>query len=185
MERDSAIDPAGQRIVVLGCSGSGKSTLAAELAERLGLPFAPTDDVYWRGAWQPTPADEVRAWLDAATLRETWVLDGNFDAQRDLAWARADLIVWLDFPLPTVMSRILRRNLTWWLAGATVWGGQRMTLRKAIDGALHALATHGQKRRTYPDWLARMEGARVVRLRSPGAVARWLGNDVGEDERAA
>ena len=168
------IDAAGQRIIVLGCSGSGKSTLAVALAARLGLPFVPTDDIYWRGAWEPTPADEVRAWLRGTTMRENWVLDGNFDAQRDLAWSRANLIVWLDFPLPTVMLRVLRRNLTWWLTGATVWGGQRMTLRKAVNGARHALTSHGLKRRDYPGWLASLDAARVVRLRSPGAVARWL-----------
>jgi hypothetical protein len=174
---------AGRRIVVLGCSGSGKSTLAAALAARLDLPFLPTDDIFWQGDWRPTPADEVRAWLDAATKRESWVLDGNFDAQRDLAWARADLVVWLDYPLSTVMTRVVRRNLTWWLAGATVWGSQRMTLRKAFDGALHALASHGLKRRTYPGWLASLDRTPVVRLASPGAAARWLRVDLGQDGR--
>jgi hypothetical protein len=182
VEGGMTIDAAGQRIIVLGCSGSGKSTLAVALAARLGLPFVPTDDIYWRGAWQPTPPDEVRAWLRGTTMRENWVLDGNFDAQRDLAWSRANLIVWLDFPLPTVMLRVLRRNLTWWLTGATVWGGQRMTLRKAVDGARHALTSHGLKRRDYPAWLASLDGARAVRLRSPGAVVEWLGT---EDERTA
>jgi hypothetical protein len=185
VDGDLAIGAAGRRIVVLGCSGSGKSTLAAALAARLNLPFVPTDDIYWRDVWKPTPPEEVRAWLDATTMRESWVLDGNFDAQRDLAWARAELIVWLDFPLPTVMSRVLRRNLTWWLAGATVWGGQRMTLRKAVEGAVHALTTHGLKRRIYPAWLASLDGTQVVRLRSAGAVARWLRSDILRHERPA
>ena len=49
--------------------------------------------------------------------------DGNFDADRDLLWARADLIVWLDLPLAVALGQALRRNLRWWLAGTPVWAG--------------------------------------------------------------
>src|SRR5580698_11621337 len=83
-----------RRIAVLGCSGSGKSTLAAALATRLGLPYVATDAVFWTDDWRPTPAAEVRAWLAAATAAERWVTDGNFDGERELLWARAELIVW-------------------------------------------------------------------------------------------
>src|SRR5579872_5328033 len=78
------------RIAVVGCSGSGKSSLAAALAARLDLPYVATDPVFWSGDWRPTPADDVRAWLDAATQAPRWVTDGNFDGDRDLLWARAD-----------------------------------------------------------------------------------------------
>ena len=73
-----------RRIAVLGCSGSGKSTLAAALAARLALPYVATDAVFWTADWRPTPAAEVRAWLDAATAADSWVTDGNFDGDRDL-----------------------------------------------------------------------------------------------------
>jgi hypothetical protein len=163
------------RIAVLGASGSGKSTLAAMLAARLALPYLATDQVFWTGDWRPVPHAETRAWLDAATARPAWVTDGNFDGDRDLLWARAELIVWLDLPLAIVMARVLRRNLGWWVRGARVWGGQRMTLAKAFGGARHALASHGLKRRTYPGWLAELDaGTQVVRIGSARALAAWL-----------
>ena len=162
-----------RRIAVLGCSGSGTSTLARALATRLGLPYVATDAVFWTDDWRPTPAAEVRAWLAAATAADSWVTDGNFDGDRDLLWTRADLIVWLDLPLARVLGKALRRNLDWWLSGARVWGGQRMTLARAWTGARHVLASHGQKRRAYPGWLAAC-GARTVRLTRSANVEAWV-----------
>jgi len=160
---------------VLGGSGSGKSTLAAALAARLRLPYVATDQVFWTGDWRPVPHAETRAWLEGATAATAWVTDGNFDGDRDLLWARAELIVWLDLPLAVVMARVLRRNLGWWARGARVWGGQRMTLAKALGGAWHALRSHGLKRRTYPGWLAELgAGTQVLRIGSARALAAWL-----------
>jgi adenylate kinase family enzyme len=158
-----------RRVAVVGCSGSGKSTLAAALASRLELPYLATDAVFWTGDWRPTPRVDVRAWLEEATSAARWVSDGNCDGDRDLLWARADLIVWIDLPLGVVLGRALRRNLWWWLRGEQVWGGQRMTLAKAWSGARHVLRSHGLKRRTYPTWLAD-SGARIVRLTRPASV---------------
>ena len=162
-----------RRIAVIGCSGAGKSTLAAALAARLGLPYVATDAVFWTGDWRPAPAADARAWLAGATAAEAWVTDGNFDGDRDLLWARADLVVWLDLPLARVLGQALRRNLGWWLTRRPVWGGQRMTLAKALGGARHVLRSHGQKRRAYPEWLAEC-GAHTVRLRRRTSVEAWV-----------
>jgi hypothetical protein len=163
------------RIAVIGCSGSGKSTLAAALAARLGLPYVATDQVFWTRDWRPVPHAETRAWLQAATAAPAWVTDGNFDGDRDLLWARAERIIWLDLPLPVVMTRVLRRNLSWWASREPVWGGKRMTLAKALGGARHALVSYGLKRRTYPGWLAELGGTEVVRIRSAKALAARSG----------
>lgn len=162
-----------RRIAVLGCSGAGKSTLAAGLAARLDLPWLATDAVFWTGEWRPTPSTEVRGWLESATAAERWVTDGNFDGDRDLLWTRADLIVWIDLPLGRVLGQALRRNLGWWLARTPVWGGQRMTLAKALGGARHVLRSHGRKRRAYPIWIAEA-GARSVRISHAAPAEAWV-----------
>jgi len=163
-----------QRIAVIGCSGSGKSTFAPRLAERMGLPYVPTDQVFWTDDWRPTPSDEVHRWLAEAVAAEAWVTDGNFDNQRGVLWASADLIVWLDLPLATTIWRVGRRNYGWWLGRQKVWGGQAMTLAKAWSGLRHAANSHGLKRRTYPGYLAEIPSVAVVRLTSPDEVERWL-----------
>lgn len=162
------------RIVVLGCSGSGKSILAAQLAAKFGLPFIPTDDVYWRTDWTPAPAAEVRAWLDETTSSSRWVLDGNFDAQRDLLWSRAELAVWLDLSWTTTVLGVTRRNLRWWMIGETIWGGVRMTLSRAASGIWHAAKSHAPKRNAYPALLAAFPNLTVVRIRSRRELARWM-----------
>jgi hypothetical protein len=167
-------DPPPSRIVVLGCSGSGKSTLAAELARRYALPYVATDDVYWRPDWTPTPEPEVRAWLVAQAARPAWVLDGNFDAQREVLWGRAELAVWLDLPWATTVWRMLWRNLRWWVARTPIWGGLRMTLPKLVSGVRHAARGHAQKRASYPALLASFPNLTSVRIRSPGELRAWL-----------
>jgi hypothetical protein len=162
------------RIAVLGCSGSGKSTLAAALALKFALPFVPTDPVFWTRDWKPTPAPGVQAWLAAATGAKRWVLDGNFVPFREIYWGRADLAVWLDPPCRTALCRVLRRNLCWWLSGDPVWNGKRMTLAKALGGAMHAFRTHGLKRRTYPGLLAQFPNLQVIRIRSRRDLEKWL-----------
>ena len=163
-----------RRIIVIGCSGSGKSTLAPLVAARLALPYLATDGVYWTHDWRPTPAAEVRAWVDEATSAEAWVLDGNFDTERDLLWARAELAVWLDLSFPTTLWRVSHRNLGWWIRRQTVWGGARMALPKALAGIRHTLRSYAQKHATYPALLADFPNLQVVRLTSPAAVKGWL-----------
>jgi hypothetical protein len=162
-----------ERILVLGCSGSGKSTLAAQLAAMCDLPFFPTDAAYWRSDWTPVPETEVRAWLDATTKSARWVLDGNFDAQRDLLWSRAELAVWIDLSWTTAVLSVSRRNLRWWISGEEIWGGARMTLAKAVSGIRHTARSHALKRRTYPDLLAAFPNLTVVRIRSRRELAGW------------
>lgn len=162
-----------ERIVILGCSGSGKSTLAAQLADQFGLPFFPTDNVYWRPDWTPVPEAEVRAWLDATTSSARWVLDGNFDAQRDLLWPRAELAVWLDLPWTITVLSVLRRNLQRWMTGEMIWGGVRMSLTRAVSGAKHAAKSHAIKRSTYPNALASFPELSVIRIRSRRELSRW------------
>jgi hypothetical protein len=110
------------------------------------------------------------------------VLDGNFDAQRDILWARAELAVWLDLPWTTTVWRVLVRNLRWWLLRTPIWGGLRMTLPKAWAGVRHAARSHALKRRTYPQLLAEHPGLPVVRIRSARALRRWM-DGLGADGR--
>ena len=167
--------PVAAVVTIDGPSGSGKSTLAAALSDKLNLPCVAADGIFWTDSWRPTPAAAVRAWLADVVSRDSWVTDGNFDGDRDLLWARAELIVWLDLPLNVVLAQVLRRNLTWWFRRTPVWGGQRMTLAKALGGVRHVLRSHGVKHASYPAWLAAYAPKPVVRLQTRSALSNWLG----------
>lgn len=163
-----------QRVLVIGVSGSGKSTLAHALSQKLGLPFVPTDDLYWKPNWQRVSTKALRASLDAITQAPRWVLDGNFDDLRELVWARADTILWLDYPRHIVLPRLVRRNIGWYISQEPVWSENTMTFEKALSGIQHSLRGHAGKRQMYPEWLEACSHAQVRCFRRPSEAARWL-----------
>ena len=176
---DKTSQPA-RRVAVVGTTGSGKSTLAAALANLLGVPHIELDALAWGPAWVQVPHDLFRARLENATRGDEWVVDGNYSRARDLVWPRAEMVVWLDYPLRTVLGQLLRRTVRRVLTHEELWSGNRETLRTALfsrDAILiWALKTHWRRQREYPELLSRPEHAHLqaVRHRSPRAAARWL-----------
>ena len=163
-----------QKVVVIGSTGSGKSTLAEQIAMRLDLPYIPTDPLYWGENWRQVPLAEVHAQIDVVTAQPQWVLDGNFDAARELVWGRADTLIWLDYSRHLVWSRLVRRNVGWFLSGAPTWSGNRMTLAIALSGVRHGLRGYGAKRREYSAVLPLYQRTHVFRFGRPRDTALWL-----------
>lgn len=114
-----------RRVSVVGTSGSGKSTLARELAAILGVPHLELDAVHHQPGWQPLPTDEFRRIVAAKTAADGWVIDGNYGRVRDLVWARADTVAWLDLPRRTVMRRLVWRTLRRVAGRQELWNGNR------------------------------------------------------------
>jgi adenylate kinase family enzyme len=114
-----------RRVSVVGNSGSGKSTLARALATELGVPHIELDAIFHQPGWQPLPAADFRARVDAATVSSGWVVDGNYSTVRDLVWTRADTVVWLDLPRHAVMRQVILRTVRRALLRAELWNGNR------------------------------------------------------------
>jgi adenylate kinase family enzyme len=114
-----------RRVSVVGNSGSGKTTLGRRLARRLDVPFLELDSIYHRAGWQPLPAEQFRHRVLEVMSADGWVIDGNYSAVRDLVWARADTVVWLDLPCSTVMRRVVIRTLRRSLGRIELWNGNR------------------------------------------------------------
>jgi adenylate kinase family enzyme len=121
------------RIAVVGTTCSGKTTLAKRLAERHGAPHIELDALHWGPGWSEPSDDEFRARVEAALTAEDWVADGAYHGKLGgLVLERADLVVWLDPPLPTILGRLGVRTLRRIRAGEELWGGNRETWRGAI-----------------------------------------------------
>jgi len=163
-----------KRILVIGTSGAGKSTFAQRAAERLELPFFASDPFYWEPGWGIATAKQVRQRVGQVVLQEAWVLDGNFDDERELVWKQADCIVWLDYSLATIGRRVVFRNLRWLVTGQPTWSGNRMTLQRAISGIRHAFQSHALKRKNYPAWLAETPSAEIHRFENSREAETWL-----------
>ena len=49
----------------------------------------------------------------------------HYGAVRDLVWAQADTVVWLDLPKRTVMRRLIQRTIRRALTREELWNGNR------------------------------------------------------------
>jgi hypothetical protein len=168
-----------KRVVIVGTAGSGKSTLARVLAERLGAPMVELDAFQWGPGWTRVPRSLFRDRASAALAADRWVAAGNYPRHRDVVWARADTLVWLDYPLRLVLCRLARRTVTDLRVGGASWGGNRNTLGRALSRDslfLFAIHTHRRWRLLYPRLLRdpRFAHLRVHRFRSAGETARWI-----------
>ena len=122
-----------QRIAVVGNSGSGKTTLARQLAAALAVPHLELDSVFHQPGWQPLNPNIFRERVAAFTSGASWVVDGNYSAVRDIVWARADTVVWLDLARSRVMRQVILRTLRRLATRAELWNGNRERWRNLVS----------------------------------------------------
>ena len=171
----------GARIAVVGNSGSGKTTVAARLARALGCPHVELDALYWGPNWTAVPVEEFHRRLDQRLSEPAWVADGNYwgsSAGRHIR--RAQTLVWLDYPLRTILWRLLLRIIRRGLTREELWSGNREVMWRHFftrdSLLLWALGSHGRRRRLYAGLTGQSgyEHLRVIRLRSPSETRRFL-----------
>lgn len=95
--------------MVIGGSGSGKSTFARQLGEVMLLPVVHLDQLNWRPGWVQTERDEAANLAREAASQESWIIEGNYSITFAERIARADTIIFLDFPARTRVWRVLVR----------------------------------------------------------------------------
>jgi adenylate kinase family enzyme len=169
------------RIAVVGTTCAGKTTVAKRLAERHRVPHIELDALHWGPGWSEPTAEEFRALVEEALSVEGWIADGGYHGKLgDLVLGKADLVVWLDPPLSTVLRRLGSRTVRRVRSGGELWGGNRETWRGAFLARdslfLWALKTHRPRRARYEERLAKYD---VVRLRSDREIEAWLVTDRG------
>lgn len=172
---------------MVGNSGSGKSTLAGKLAGILGVPFFELDSVYHQPDWEPLPVEQFRQVVAVRTSEDGWVIDGNYSAVRDVVWARADTVVWLDPPRRTVMRQVTWRTVRRAATRQELWNGNREPLsnflslvpqESVISWAWHS---HAKYRTRYAAEAADPANAHLAFIRLGGRrdAARFLADPAG------
>ena len=114
------------RVAVIGSSGSGKTTFAGALAAALGVRHIDLDAVTFQAGWialHETDADEFVRRCAAAMADEAWVSCGNYIVRHPALFARATDLIWLDYPRPLVMARVIRRSFARAIGGKELWPG--------------------------------------------------------------
>ncbi len=176
-----------QKIVVKGTSGAGKSTFAAKLGQRLDLPWIELDALHHGPNWSEPTAEEFRDRIrQILELHPAgWVIDGNYDSKLgDLVVGQAETIVWLDLSFPLKFFRLLRRTVHRVLHKEELWNGNRETWRNSFASRdsvlLWMIRAHRRHRREWPGRYG--DDARLVRLRTPAEMRRWLNQQAVADE---
>ena len=111
MKSIPALPAQARRIMVVGCGGAGKSTLSVELCRLLGIEVIHLDRLFWKPGWASSENEEFdRKVADAAALPE-WIIDGNYIRTMPIRLARADAVIYLDYPRLVCLWGVLVRQL--------------------------------------------------------------------------
>lgn len=171
------MDGRAQRILVYGVTGSGKSVLAARIAALRGLEHVAVDEICWLPGWVQVLPDEQRRLMAGVCARDGWVLDSAWGVWSDLALARADLVVALDYPRVVSLARLLRRTVARVVDRRPVCNGNTETLAQTSSSesivAWH-FRSFASKRARIAAWEADPDLPPVRRLRRPRETAAWL-----------
>lgn len=155
-----------RRVSVVGVSGAGKTTFAAALADRLGVAHVELDAIFHQPGWTSLPAEEFRHRVGEVADGDGWVACGNYSAVQELLWARADAVIWLDYPRWITTPRIVRRSWQRVRSGEELWNGNRerwrqlLSLRPERSVVVWSITRHRRVRQRYeaasadPRWSA-------------------------------
>lgn len=160
------------RVLVIGSPGAGKSTLARALAKRIGLPLFHLDRMHWLPGWIERDRDEGREELAGVLAQDRWIIDGNYGSLLPMRLARADTVVWLDYPTWLCLGRVLKR---WWRYRGTNRPDMTEGCPERLDPEflLYVLNFRQAWQGRNAALLEQFNGE-VLRLRTPDATKRWL-----------
>jgi adenylate kinase family enzyme len=189
--RDDSTNENLSRIAVVGTSGCGKSTFAQNLSIALGVPHIELDSLYWGPNWTPIPADQFQSKADIETSRPSWVCDGNYAPVRTMIWKRATTVIWLNYSLPVVFGRTLRRSLWRAWSGEELFAGNRESFRITFLSResilLWVLRTHAERRREFAQLRKESQFSHLnwIEFQHPAEADQWLDTVCGKSRQTS
>ena len=148
-----------QRILVVGTSCAGKTTLAAEIGAILGITHFDMDNFHWMPGWKMCTPEEFAEQIKTTVLPlKSWVVSGNYTTgARQTLWPAATAIIWLDYPLPLVLTRYFKRTWRRVVHKEPCCNGNYETLRNVFfdkDNLFFwILKTHYSRKPRYQRWM--------------------------------
>ena len=166
-----------RRVVVYGVTGSGKSVAAARIAATTGIPYVDVDALMWEPGWVQVAQAEQRARMEEVCSGDAWVLDTAYGSWTDLALARADLVIGLDYPRSVSLRRLLRRTVRRLRLGTEVCNGNVETLVRVLGSESIVrwhFRSYRSKRERILAWERSSAVPPVLVLRRPRQLSAWL-----------
>lgn len=98
-----------KRIAIIGGPGTGKTSLARQLEKLLVIPLVSLDDIKFKKNWIKRNNKHIDNEIQKIIKKEIWIIEGNHLKNLDLILQRAELVIFLDFPMVLQLSGIFKR----------------------------------------------------------------------------
>ncbi len=101
-----------KKIIVVGTSCAGKTSFAKKFSLYSSITHFDLDDLHWLPNWVER---EDKYFLQDVSQNiltlQSWLVSGNYlSLTKDSLWKEADTIIWLNYNLPTVLWRYIKRS---------------------------------------------------------------------------
>ncbi|MBG6218160.1 adenylate kinase family enzyme [Arthrobacter sp. CAN_A6] len=167
-----------QRVVFHGVTGSGKTSAAHAYARVTGVPeFSADDDLGWLPQWLGRPLQDQYRIAAGIAAQDRWVLDSAYSTWRNIILARAELIVFLDYPRGLSLGRLLRRTTRRIIGKQSVCSGNTETLRRVLAKdsiILWHFRTSARKRDAISQIIADPSMPPVLSFQRPCDLLAWI-----------
>ena len=146
----------------------------------LGMDHIELDALHWGPNWEEPSLDIFREKVGQALAGNNWITDGNYGKARDIIWNRADTLIWLDYPLPIILWRLVWRTLRRVITRETLWHGNTESLYDQFftheSLIYYALSTHQRRRNTFLELLRNEQYPHlsVITHHHPRQTEAWL-----------
>jgi hypothetical protein len=149
---------------------------------RARLPYIELDSLRYEAEWKKVAEQRFFDDVVHKVGANEWVIDGNYELTRDIVWIRAQVLIWMDYPLRVVLWRLLKRTVQRLMTGAVFANGNRERLWRLIGPNsifLWAIRSQRPRRSKFEALLATTRYAHLVvfRLRSPREADAWLNSE--------
>jgi adenylate kinase family enzyme len=169
-----------RRTAVIGSSCSGKTTFARSLAELLEINHVELDAIHWLPEWTKRPVEEFRVLVQNEAAADAWIIEGGYSKVREIIWARATTVIWLDYSFPVVFSRALRRTMRRIFDREILYSNNRETFGKVFMSRdsilLWVLQSYKRKRRQFSALVQepKYRDKQILIFRSPRETEEFL-----------
>jgi adenylate kinase family enzyme len=99
------------KIMIFGRPGSGKSTFSHALHKQTRIPLHHIDKYYFVENWVERDRQEFLDIQQSIVDTDSWIIDGNSIKSLEMRYAKADLVLCLNFPRWICLYRVLKRIL--------------------------------------------------------------------------
>jgi len=98
-----------KRIIIFGRPGAGKSTFAIKLHRATGIPLHHLDKHFYEADWKERDYNEFISIQQKFVSEDSWIIDGNNTKSLEMRYARANLVLYFNYPRGLCYWRIFKR----------------------------------------------------------------------------